>query len=187
MFSIHDFCKIKDHLPIIYLGHSELSAAKLILIVGKLREQTNKQLFLVLKESYAQKFKYDFVISESIYEKISQHFTRTCICKEHGEKTIEYFMKENSLKDLIRKKTESKGSKKYYFGSSKDFEEDFPKINKNIEITENIDKCLTDANIVYGRDSIGLLTLAFAGIPIKLFKKNSDNSFQMIFPYINLY
>ena len=187
MFSIHDFCKIKDHLPIIYLGHNQLSAAKLILIIGKLREIEKKQFFLVFKEQYANDFKYDFVISENIFSKISQHFTRTCICKENGGKTIEYFMKENLISNIFNIEKNPRGKVKYYFGTATNFEEDFPKQKKGLILTENLENCLENANIVYGRESLGLLTLAFSGMPISLIKKNDDNSFQMIFSNINLY
>jgi hypothetical protein len=169
------------------LGHNELSAAKLILIVGKLREKFKKQFFLVFKEQFANSYKYDFVISEAVFSKISQHFTRTCICKEHGEKTIEYFMKENSISGLYKVQKVARGTKKYYLGKCEQFEEDFPKGKKSIILTEKIDSCINDAQIVYGRDSVGLLTLAFCGIPISLINKKTDNSFQMIFSDINLY
>ena len=187
MFSIHDFCKIKDHLPIIYLGHNQLSAGKLVLIIGKLRENLKKQFFLVFKEQFANDFKYDFVISENIFSKISQHFIRTCICNENGEKTIEYFMKENFIDKIIPVESKPKGKIKYYLGNTKHFEEDFPVAKKDLILTENVDDCLNDAIMVYGRESLGLLILAFSGVPISLINKNNDNSFQMIFPNINLY
>ena len=185
MFSIKDFHAIKDHLPIIYLGHDEISAAKLVILVGQLRETTKKQFFLVFKERFANDFKYDFVINEKVFNKISNYFNRSCICGENGENTIRDFILENKIDPKIRCQKAKKGSKIYYFGKQEDFEKDLNS-KLNIQITNDINICLNNAKLVYGRESIVLLILAFAGVPVSLCTENIKNSFQMLFPQANL-
>lgn len=185
---ISDLAKINNFLPIIYLGHEELNAAKLTIICGKLRELQKLEYFLVLSERLHEKFKFDFVVTKSEYEIYKIYFRRACWFKEMpGADGVANFILENGLKFEKNDKVTNQPNKFCYFGKMEEFLVDLKVINKKItkfcDFNDNIDEVLERYDAVVGRESLGLLTAAHKNKKIYLLNQsNISNSFQMIFP-----
>lgn len=189
MYYVSDVEKLKDYLPIIYTGHHDLVASKLVLLCAELRKKYSLQFFVVLNDAKLQAFNYDFVISKSKFETVKKSFKKMCFCQEEeGGDAILKFMNENNLKISILK-----SGKKYdvnkivgYYGTQKDYlkiKEKLKFFGKTLVISENIEKLCEECDVICGDECAQIVMAAALGKQIYLINMpKKENSFQIMFP-----
>lgn len=188
MLMIDDLYKIRNYLPIIYLGFDDLIATKLVLIFGKLREIKKIDYFLVFDGKNFDKFKYDFIISKRDYEKCKKYFRRACWFEEiPGKDAVSKFLQENKITFDLETLPMADQNKCCYVGKMDDYLIDLPliqkKINKICNFEEDISNAISRCDVVVGRDSESLLIAAHHKKKIYLIADEKiGNSFQMMFP-----
>lgn len=189
MYYISDVNKLKDYLPIIYTGHHDLIASKLVLLCAELRKKYNLQFFLVLHDFKEQNFKYDFVISKSKFDEIKKSFKKMCFCKEEeGCDAVLKFMEENNLKIPICKKNKIFDVKDVvgFFGDAKSYAKNKNKLDffgKTLVVSQNIQKLCEECAVICGEECAELVGAAALGKQIYLLNaKKKENSFQIMFP-----
>lgn len=189
MYYISDVNKLKDYLPIIYTGHHDLIASKLVLLCAELRRKYNLQFFLVLNDSKEQNFNYDFVISKTRFQEIKTSFRKMCFCKEEeGSDAVLQFMEENDLKIPICKKNKNFHVKDVvgYFGDAKSYEKYKNKLDffrKTLIVGQNIQKLCEQCDVICGEECAEIVGAAALGKQIYLVNMpKKENSFQIMFP-----
>ena len=189
MYYVSDVNKLKDYLPIIYTGHHDLVASKLVLLCAELRKKYSLQFFLVLNDAKEKSFTYDFVLSKTKFDTVRTSFKKMCFCKEEeGGDAVLKFMEQNDLKINICNSKRKFDVKHVvgYFGDEDSYSKIKNKLDffgKNVVVTNDIQKLCDECDVICGNECAEIVMAAALGKQIYLLNmQKKENSFQIMFP-----